>query len=373
MVAMDLDQFYMKKAVRLAIRGEGRTSPNPLVGAVLVRDGEITGQGWHDVLGGPHAEVNAIADAGGTARGATLYVTLEPCNHHGRTPPCTRAVIEAGITRVVSGMADPNPDVAGGGMAHLSKMGIETTSGVLERECRALNQPFIKYVTTGLPFVRLKAAATLDGFIASSSGDSKWITNERSRGFGHKLRSISDAVVVGIGTVAADDPLLTARLAGKKKRRQPARIVLDTGLNIPLTSQLVRSVQVSPVWVACAENASAERESALKGAGVTVIRVPRDESGLALPLLLRELGSRGISSLLVEGGGRVLGSFMEAGLADEFYFFYAPRILGDRSGVGMVQGKSRQSISDSVPVYAMTTRSFRGDLLIHGRFRESLY
>lgn len=373
MATIDRDQFYMKKALRLAIRGEGRTSPNPMVGAVLVRDGKIIGQGWHDVLGGPHAEVNAIADAGGKARGATLYVTLEPCNHQGRTPPCTRAVIEAGISRVVSGMADPNPGVAGGGTAYLSGMGIETASGVLEGECRAINQPFIKSVTTGLPYVRLKAAATLDGFIASSTGDSKWITNESSRGFGHKLRSISDAVVVGIGTVAADDPLLTARVAGKRKRRQPVRIILDTGLNIPLFSQLVQSVAVGPVWVVCGEDASAERESALVSTGVTVIRVPRGESGLALPRLLSELGSRGISSLLVEGGGRVLGSFMEAGLADEFYFFYAPRILGDRSGIGLVRGRPRQRISDSVPVYEMKTKRFRGDLLVHGRFRETLY
>lgn len=363
----------MKKAVRLAKRGAGRTSPNPIVGAVLVRDGRIIGQGWHDKLGGPHAEVNAVADAGGTARGATLYVTLEPCNHQGRTPPCTRAVIEAGVKRVVSGMADPNPTVEGGGAAYLSRMGIATESGVLENECRDLNQPFIKSVTTGLPYVRLKAAATLDGFIATSTGDSKWITNESSRGFGHKLRSLSDAVMVGIGTVTADDPLLTARPSGKREHRQPVRVVLDSELSISPDSRLVRTISISPVWVACGENAPVERESVLVDAGVTVIRVPRGECGLVLPQLLKELGSRGISSLLVEGGGRVLGSFMEEDLADEFYFFYAPKILGDRSGIGMIRGKSRQTIAGSVKVYGMKTRSFRGDLLVHGRFRETLY
>ena len=280
MPGIDPDQFFMKKALHLAAKGAGRTSPNPLVGAVLVKDGAVVGQGFHEALGGPHAEVNAIADAGGAATGATLYVTLEPCNHHGLTPPCTRAVLDAGISRVVCGMRDPNPDVAGGGAAHLSGMGVETVTGVLEPQCRALNQPFIKYVTTGLPFVRLKAAATLDGFIAASSGDSKWITNERSRGFGHRLRSLCDAVMVGIGTVLADDPLLTARLPGKGAYRQPVRVVLDTGLRIPPRSRLVGTAKANPVWVVCSGAAPSQREAALLEAGVSIIRVAGGESGL---------------------------------------------------------------------------------------------
>lgn len=370
---IESDRQYMKKAIRLAARGAGRTSPNPLVGALLVRDGKILGQGWHEVLGGPHAEVNAIADARGDTRGATIYVTLEPCNHHGLTPPCTRAILDAGIVRVVSGMSDPNPDVAGGGDAYLAGMGVQTVSGVLEGECRGLNQPFIKYVTTGLPYVRVKAAATLDGFIGSSSGDSKWITNERSRGFGHKLRAFSDGVLVGIGTVLADDPLLTVRLRGRKKYRQPVRIILDSRLKIPLDCQLVRSAKVSPVWVMCSESAPVEKQSSLVDAGVAVIPVPSGKEGLELPRVLKELGTRRISSILVEGGGQVLGSFMESGLADEFYFFYAPKILGDTAGIGMVRGRAKRKIADSVPVFGINTRNFEGDLLVSGRFREKPY
>jgi diaminohydroxyphosphoribosylaminopyrimidine deaminase/5-amino-6-(5-phosphoribosylamino)uracil reductase len=270
-------------------------------------------------------------------------------------------------------MADPNPDVAGGGCEYLAGMGVETLSGVLDRECRSLNQPFIKYVTTGLPYVRLKAAATLDGFIAGSAGDSKWITNERSRQFGHRLRSVSDAVLVGIGTALADDPLLTARLAGKGAYRQPVRIVLDTTLKIPLVSRLVRSAGASPLWIACAVSAPAEKESALREAGVAVIRIPAADPGLDLAQLLKELGKRRISSVLVEGGGQVLGSFMESGLADEFYFFYAPKILGDRSGVGMVSGRPRKKITDAVPAFCIKTRNIAGDVLVSGSFRKELY
>ncbi len=365
----DQDRIFMRKALRLAARGAGKTSPNPLVGAVLAKGGAVIGQGFHEVLGGAHAEVNAIADAGGMARGATLYVTLEPCNHHGLTPPCTKAVLEAGVSRVVCGMTDPNPDVAGGGTAHLERLGVEVASGVLEKECRALNQPFIKYVTTHLPYVRLKAAATLDGYIAGSTGDSKWITNERSRRFGHQLRSLSDAVLVGSGTLMADDPLLTARLRGAC--RQPVRIVLDSDLKVPLQSRLVLSAKESPVWVVCADSAPSGHEAALIDAGVSVIRAAGGQSGLDLRQVLEELGKRRISSLLAEGGGKVLGSFIDEALADEFYFFYAPRILA--GGVGMVSGRSRQKIADSVPVFGIKTRNIDGDLLVSGRFREELY
>ncbi len=264
-------------------------------------------------------------------------LTLEPCNHHGLTPPCTKAVVDAGIARVVFGMLDPNPDVAGGGAEHLRRAGIEVKGGILERECRALNQAFIKYVTTGLPYVMLKAAATLDGFIATSAGESKWITSELSRRFAHRLRSHADAVLVGIGTVIADDPLLTVRLRGKKNRRQPVRIILDSELKIPLDSQLVRTASTGPVWVVCRQDASAYRERTLGSAGSQVIRVPSGDSGVDLPCLLEELGRRRISSILVEGGGRVLGSFLQNGFADEFYFFYAPKILADPGGVMHVE------------------------------------
>ena len=373
MVQTDPDVQFMKRALRLAARGAGMTSPNPMVGAVVVKDGATVGQGYHQALGGPHAEVNAIAAAGAAALGGTLYVTLEPCNHHGLTPPCTQVVVDAGIARVVFGMVDPNPGVAGGGAEHLRRTGIEVKGGVLERACRALNQAFIKYVTTGVPYVMLKAAATLDGFIATSAGESKWITSELSRQFGHRLRSRADGILVGIGTVIADDPLLTVRLRGGKKHRQRTRIVLDGELKIPMDSQLVRTASTVPVWIVCRQDASASREQALGSAGVHVIRVPSGESGVDLPCMLKELGRRGISSILVEGGGRVLGSFIQNGFADEFYFFYAPKILADPSGVCMLNGRPRPKIADCVRAYGISTRKLGEDLLVCGRFREQLY
>jgi diaminohydroxyphosphoribosylaminopyrimidine deaminase / 5-amino-6-(5-phosphoribosylamino)uracil reductase len=373
MVQTDPDVQFMKRALRLAARGAGMTSPNPLVGAVVVKDGAIVGSGYHQAFGGPHAEVNAIADAGAAAMDGTLYVTLEPCNHHGLTPPCAQAVVDVGIARVVVGMVDPNPDVAGGGAEYLRRAGIEVKGGVLERECRALNQAFIKYVTTGVPYVMLKVAATLDGFIATSAGESKWITSELSRQFAHRLRSNADGVLAGIGTVIADDPLLTVRLRGKKRGRQRTRIVLDSELKIPLDSQLVRTVSTGPVWVVCREDASAHKERTLVNAGVHVIRVPARESGVDLPCLLKELGRRRISSILVEGGGRVLGSFIQNGFADEFYFFYAPKILADSSGVSMLSGRPRLKIADCVRAYGISTRKLGEDLLVCGRFREQLY
>ena len=373
MVQTDSDVEFMKRALRLAALGAGMTSPNPLVGAVVVKEGAIVGLGYHQALGGPHAEVNAIADADAAALGGTLYVTLEPCNHHGLTPACTKAVVDAGIARVVFGMVDPNPDVAGGGAEYLMRAGIEVKGGVCERECRALNQAFIKYVTTGVPYVMLKAAATLDGFIATSAGESRWITGELSRQFAHRLRSHADGILVGIGTVIADDPLLTVRLRGKKNRRQRTRIVLDSELKIPLDSQLVRTASTGPVWVVCGQDALARRERSLGRAGVQVIRVPSGEFGVDLECLLKELGRRRISSILVEGGGRVLGSFIQNGFADEFYFFYAPKILADPSGVCMLSGRPRLKIADCVRAYGISTRKLGEDLLVCGRFREQLY
>jgi diaminohydroxyphosphoribosylaminopyrimidine deaminase/5-amino-6-(5-phosphoribosylamino)uracil reductase len=270
-------------------------------------------------------------------------------------------------------MSDPNPDVAGGGAAHIEGRGVEVLSGVLERECRCLNQAFIKYVTTGIPYVILKAAATLDGFIGTSCGDSKWITNESSRRFAHRLRSLGDAVVVGIGTVLADDPMLTVRLPGKRVRRQPVRIVLDTKLQLSLESQLVRSAAQSSVWAVCGSDAPVEKETAMKGAGVEVIRADSRSSGIEIAPLLKELGKRRISSMLVEGGSRVLGAFLESGFSDEFHFFYAPKILADPDGIGMLTGRSRLKIGESIPAHGIRTRRFGDDVLVSGRLRELLY
>jgi diaminohydroxyphosphoribosylaminopyrimidine deaminase / 5-amino-6-(5-phosphoribosylamino)uracil reductase len=329
------------------------------------------GKGYHEQVGSPHAEVNALRDAGEKAAGATLYVTLEPCNHYGRTPPCTLSVINSGITRVVVGMADPNPHVEGGGTDYLRQHGISVDTGVLERECRLLNQAFIKHSACGLPLVTLKVAATLDGRIAARTGDSRWISNERSRRFVHRLRSISDGILVGIETVLADDPQLTARLP--RPCRQPVRLVLDSGLRLSATSHLARTARKVPVWVASSEAAPRQREGELTRAGVEVLRLPVANGRIDLSSLLRECGKRGITSLLVEGGGRVLGDFLENRLADEFYFFYAPKILGDPQAVPMLQGRARESISEALPVYDLRVRRLGSDVMLSGRFREAIY
>ncbi len=322
---------------------------------------------------GLHAEVNALRRAGDSARGATLYVSLEPCNHHGRTPPCTEAVIRAGIGRVVIGMADPNPKVTGGGADRLRQAGIDVTVGVLEKECRGLNQPFIKWVTQGRPYVTLKCAATLDGRMATRTGDSRWVTNERSRRLVHALRAAVDAVLVGIGTALADDPLLTAR-TGLKNRPQPLRIVLDTHGRLPVASQLVKTARQSPVLLACAETIPKEVRERFLSHGVEVVALPpAGTSGLDLPSLLDELGRRSITSVLVEGGARIHGAFLDQALADDFYFFYAPKILGDSLGVPMFQGMPRMFMGDAVPLYDCRVRRMNEDLLVWGRFRPDLY
>ena len=361
----------MRRALKLAAGGRGWTSPNPMVGAVVVRDGSIVGEGYHEAVGGPHAEVHALRNAGEQARGATLYVTLEPCNHQGRTPPCTRAVLEAGVAGVVIGMSDPNPRVEGGGADFLRSRGVAVETGVLETECRLLNQAFIKHITTGMPLVVIKAAATLDGRIATRTRDSKWISNERSRRFSHELRCDLDAVLVGIETVLSDDPELTARLRRRPPCRQPVRIVLDTHLRLPLQSRLVKGEV--PLWVACGEDASVEREESLAGAGVTILRMDTDSGRVDLKRLLMELGARGVTSVLVEGGSRVHGAFLAQGLVDEFHFFYAPKVLCDSEGVPMISGVRCDLMSGALPAYGIRVRRFGEDVLLSGRFRERPY
>ncbi len=363
----------MKRALRLAVRGRGWVSPNPLVGAVVVREGKIVGEGYHRRVGTAHAEVNALSDAGEGARNADLYVTLEPCNHQGRTPPCTKAVLEAGIARVFVGMSDPNRQIHGGGSRFLRSRGIPLVEGILEHECRRLNQPFIKHMTTGRPYVVLKAAATLDGRMATRTGDSRWVTNERSRHFVHRLRCELDAILVGSKTALADDPQLTARLPGRIRCRQPARIVLDSQLAIPLESALVRTVETAPLWLACSEQAPKEREEALVDAGASVIRLPWDQKGVDLSCLLDELGRREVNSLLVEGGARTMGSFIDGGLADAFFLFYAPKFLGDEAAVPVLAGRSLDKMASATPAFDIRVKRFEGDLMISGRFHERLY
>ncbi len=367
------DRLFMRKALRLAEKGRGFTSPNPMVGALVVRGDTVVGEGCHAFAGGPHAEINALRIAGDKAFGASLYVTLEPCNHFGRTPPCTGAILESGVSRVVVGMSDPNPLVQGGGCGFLREKGLKVDAGVLERECRVLNQAFIKHVTTGLPHVTLKAAMTLDGRIAARSGESRWISNDRSRLFVHRLRCSLDAILVGVETALTDDPLLTARMGPRTRCRQPVRIVLDSMLRLSPESQLVGTTNESPVWVACAGGASSEKETRLKEAGVEVLRLPSSNRQVDLPSLLKVLGTRNITSLLVEGGSRVLGAFVEQGLADEFYFFYAPKILADPEAVPVARGEAKGSVAEAFAVHDVRVRRFRQDVMLHGRFREQLF
>ena len=325
----------MRLAIKEARKGLGRTSPNPCVGAVVVREGLLIAKGYHKRAGTPHAEVNALQAAGEKASGATLYVTLEPCNHTGRTPPCTQAILAAGIRRVVVGMPDPNPHVAGGGSSFLASRGMIVAEGILEEECRNINRPFIKHAQTGLPWVIMKAGVTLDGRIAPASRQSVWITGERSRQYAHRLRNRVDAILVGIDTALVDDPALTTRLA-LAKGRDPVRIILDTHLRLPLSAKVLDRTSKAYPWIFCGPSPDQDRLEALHNAGVRVTLTPLAATGgLDLRKVLAALGQAQLTSLLVEGGGRVHGAFIEAGLVDEVVLFVAPVFFG-AGGVSLV-------------------------------------
>ncbi|MEW6218615.1 MAG: bifunctional diaminohydroxyphosphoribosylaminopyrimidine deaminase/5-amino-6-(5-phosphoribosylamino)uracil reductase RibD [Thermodesulfobacteriota bacterium] len=357
------DAAFMRLALAEARKGLGRTAPNPAVGAVVVAGGQVVGRGFHRRAGTPHAEVHALAAAGARARGATLYVTLEPCHHTGRTPPCTGAVLAAGIRRLVVGAQDPNPTVIGGGAAFLAKQGIEVVSGVLAGPCQELIAPFAKHVATGLPWVVLKAGMTLDGRIATACGHSQWITGERARREVHRLRDRLDAVLVGIGTALADDPQLTCRLP---RGRDPLRVVLDSQARLPATCRMLTQGSAAATWLFCGPEAPEERRVALAQAGCRVVTVPRTAGGgLDLASVLGELGRAGITSLLVEGGSRVHGAFLAAGLADRCLFFVAPRLLGG-DGLPVVAGFAARRVEDGLALRDVTIRHCGADFLVSG-------
>jgi diaminohydroxyphosphoribosylaminopyrimidine deaminase/5-amino-6-(5-phosphoribosylamino)uracil reductase len=373
--------FAMRRALELAKRGEGCVEPNPMVGAVVVTgDGRIVGEGYHQRCGESHAEVHALAQAGELARGATLFVTLEPCCHHGQTPPCTDAVIAAGIRRVVAAMQDPNPKVSGSGLSKLRDAGIDVEVGLLEEEAHRLTAPFRKLVETGLPFVHAKWAMTLDGKIASRTGASQWISGPESRAVTHRLRGRMDAIVVGIDTALADDPLLTARPPGP---RVATRIVLDSHARLPVESQIVRTVDQGPVVVVTGPTAPQERVSKLRAAGIEVLAMvaversrhaPRDEPYCAehgdsvdVHDLLRELGRRQFTNVLVEGGGRVLGSFFDQQFIDEVHVFIAPKILGGSAAVSPLAGLGLSSPEESPGFLDRTVEQLGADVYIRAR------
>lgn len=335
-----IDERYMRAAIGFAKKAEGMTSPNPLVGAVLVKAGRVVGNGYHKRCGLPHAEVNAIADAGPKARGADLYVTLEPCDHFGRTPPCTGAIIDAGIKRVIIGMRDPNPVNNGRGTARLKRAGIKVLTGVLEEEAVSINLPYIKYIKTGLPYITLKMAQSLDGKIATRTGNSKWITSEDARDYVQRLRGKVDAIMVGANTVLKDDPSLCCKIPGAK---QPARVIAGGRAAIPASAKIFRNAGKAKVIVAVGP-----------------------EGKIDLKDLLKKLGRMGLVNILVEGGGEIAASLVNRGLVDKYLFFIAPKVIGGRSAVTSVEGEGVKFVKDAVMIKDMKVVMVGRDILIEG-------
>jgi diaminohydroxyphosphoribosylaminopyrimidine deaminase/5-amino-6-(5-phosphoribosylamino)uracil reductase len=319
------DTKYMKRALTLARKGIGKTSPNPAVGCVVVKNGTIVGEGWHKKAGGPHAEIHALEMAGDAARGADVYVTMEPCCHTGKTPPCSEALIKAGVKRVIAGMSDPNPLVSGGGLAALKQAGIKTICGVLEEDCRNINLPFIKHVTTGLPYVTYKCAMTLDGNIATITGESRWISCEDSRKYVHRMRARSDAVMVGVDTVIADNPHLTVRHV---RGKNPLRVIVDTRLRTP-ESVIVLSDKLSSKTIIATTEINPRVHLRYLKQGATIIICEELDSRVSMKDLLQKLGAMGVQSIMLEGGSRLAGDMLQHDLLDELVFFVAPKIIGN--------------------------------------------
>ncbi|HEY1859103.1 MAG TPA: bifunctional diaminohydroxyphosphoribosylaminopyrimidine deaminase/5-amino-6-(5-phosphoribosylamino)uracil reductase RibD [Gemmataceae bacterium] len=358
------DAKWMHRALELAERGRGYVEPNPLVGAVVVRDGRVVGEGWHERFGQQHAEIIALAAADDAAQGATLYVTLEPCCHQGKTPPCTDAVLGAGIRRVVAAMADPFPQVAGKGVAHLRAAGVEVVVGAEEARARRLNAPYLKLLSTGRPYVHAKWAMSLDGKIATRTGDSKWISSEASRKPVHELRGRMDAVIIGVGTALADDPRLTARPPGP---RTPMRIVLDSRGRLPLTSQLVVTARETPTLIVTA-SAEADRFRAI---GCEVLSLPTGSGRPDVGQLLDELGKRRMTNVLVEGGAAVLGSFLDARAMDEVHVFLAPVLIGGTDAKPAIAGQGLERVADALRLADWSSEALAGDFYLHGWVRPN--
>lgn len=356
---------YMKRALELAEQGRGRTSPNPVVGAVLVKDGRIIGEGWHREYGGAHAEINAFSDAKEAVENADLYVTLEPCSHFGKTPPCARAIIERKIKRVFIGMKDINPLVAGRGIKMLQEAGIETVCGVLEEECKRKNEIFIKYMTAKTPFVVLKTAMTLDGKIASVTGDSRWVTGQEARQMVHKIRNSLTGILVGIQTVLQDDPLLTVRI---ENARNPVRIIADSRLRIPLTAKVLRPGDKR--IVACVKGADPEKKRELEKRGIEVIETEAKNRHVSLTELMQELGKREIDSILLEGGGELNFSALKEGIVDRAILFLAPKIMGGRMAKTPVGGDGLEKMTDAIELEEISYQRIGRDFMIGGKIKK---
>lgn len=366
------DQKYMRRALKLAELGEGAVSPNPMVGAVVVKDGEIVGEGYHKKYGGAHAEVFALEQAGEAASGADVYVTLEPCSHYGKTPPCALKLIKSGVKRVVVALSDPNPEVAGKGIKMLREAGIKVELGLFKEEAEKLNEVFLKYIQSEYPFIYLKKAQTLDGYIATSSGDSKWITNKKAREVGHRLRHKADAIMVGIGTVLADNPSLTARLE-EEESLDPIRVILDPFLDIPLDARVINQESDAETLIICSDKfpeqnsaaISAKKEKLLKMKDVELLSLELKENDyFEIKEVLKKLREKEISSVLVEGGAKLSHTFLKEGLIDKYYYFIAPKIYGGSDGIASFCGKGPDLMADSVELKIIEQKKLDDNILL---------
>lgn len=367
----DTDRLHLARTLELARQGAGRVSPNPLVGAVLARDGEVLGEGWHTAYGAPHAEVEALrAAAGADLADATLYVSLEPCCHTGKQPPCTEAIMASGVRRVVVASDDPSEKASGRGLGILRDEGIEVlvADGELATRARLLNQPFRKHARTGRPWVLFKSAMTLDGKVATRAGDSKWISSEESRHRAHRWRAEQDAVAVGIGTALADDPQLTARIEGVA--RQPRRVVFDATARLPLDSQLVAAAAEVPLTVVVSRAAPRTATDALATHGAEVIVATGEHEQARVCSALAQLGAAGVTSILLEGGPRLAGAFFDAGEIDEVRLFLAPLVLGGRTARDPLEGEGAETIADALRALTLDCERIGADLLVSARLRE---
>jgi diaminohydroxyphosphoribosylaminopyrimidine deaminase/5-amino-6-(5-phosphoribosylamino)uracil reductase len=366
-----VDHDHLSRAIELAEFGLGRVHPNPMVGALLVREGTVLGEGWHEEHGGAHAEVNAITSAAGAdLAGATLYVSMEPCCHHGKTPPCTDAILAAGVTRVVVASDDPSEKAAGRGLGILRDEGVlvELADGDVARRARLVNQAFRKHARTGRPWVIFKSAMTLDGKVATRTGDSKWISDESSRARAHRWRASVDAVVVGIGTALADDPRLTARVDGV--HHQPRHVVFDATARLPLDSQLVCAAPRLPLTVVVSRAAGRSATEALELSGADVLVATGENEPARVRSALDQLGAEGVTSILLEGGPRLAGAFLDAGEIDEVRLFLAPLLLGGRAARDPLEGEGVERISEALRALTLDCERVAEDLLISARLRE---
>lgn len=363
------DEYYMRLCLSLAKKGRGRTSPNPIVGAVVVKNDRIIGKGYHKKAGLPHAEAIALSRAGSDAEGATLYVSLEPCCHSNKkTPPCTKKIIESKIKKVVVGMIDPNPLVSKKGIEELIASNIEVKAGVLEREAKKINEPFIKYIKTKTPFVILKIAESLDGKIATNTGESKWITGEKAREYAHKLRDENDAILVGIGTVLRDNPSLTTRLKNKKGK-DPIRVVVDSNLRIPFTAKLLTQKSEAKTIIAASVNAPKNKIEKIKRLGAEVLLFKTKNARIPLRELMKELGKREITSLMIEGGSELSASALKEGIVDKAIFFIAPKIISGRDAKSSIGGEGIRKLKNALMLKDVTVKRVGEDIMVEGYVR----